>query len=90
MSMSGVQFEVFRAGPYDSIVIRFSIGIGDKRMGVDHAFCPHVISRFEGDLEEIIAACAKRLIGIRPAKNDELILQAAHAVRIETMLGRAK
>ena len=90
MNPSGVQWEVFRSGPYDSIVIRFSIRIGDKRRGVDHACCPHVISSFRGDLEAIMANCAQRLIGIRPAKNDELIVQAAQAVRIEAMLGRAK
>lgn len=89
-SPSGVQWEVFRSGPDDSIVIRLSIGLGEKRISVARAYCPRILRSFEGDIEAIIADCAKSLTGFRPAENDELILQAAQAVRIEWMLMPAK
>lgn len=89
-SPSGVQWEVFRSGPYDTIVIRFSIGHGGGKSTIARGYCPRMLRSLLGSIEPDLVECVQSLIGSRPAENDDLIVQAAQALKVEAMLMPAK
>ena len=86
MSISGVQFEVYRSGTGDNIVIRFSLGKGKNAIAIARAYCQRMLKSLQGNIEDNLAESIKKLTGVMLPKTDELITRASQAIKIETML----